>query len=251
MVIKLNKKIEVIKLDNDLQLPLELENKIKSFWNEQLKDNPHLFNGEIWSVVGFEELLDRIIISIQKTNYAHYLYDERVSIEGKYGCYNLNCGILLETKDGYYVVGEMSKNTSYARGLQISGGNLDDNDIKQDGQVDVVNTVKRELKEELNIDLYDVDIVKQYEMKYMEIPTGRRHSYAPMMKGILTITAKQMEEQYNNYKKQLEELGEEVEFERLHFLKKENALEELAKLDNPKRPYIEALIGLDSKNKTN
>lgn len=49
----------------------------------------------------------------------HYLFDERVGIEGQYGCYNLNCGILLETQDGYYIVGEMNETTSYPKGLQI------------------------------------------------------------------------------------------------------------------------------------
>lgn len=141
----------------------------------------------------------------------------------------------------------MNETTSYPKGLQISGGNLDQNDIKQDGQVDIINNVARELKEEFNIDLFDKSVVQEYKMRYMETPQGKRHSYAPMMKGILTITAKQMEEQYNNYKRLLEQTGQDVEFRKLHFIKKENALEILKSLDNPKRPYLEYLIDLDSK----
>lgn len=192
---------------------------------------------------------DKIKISIQKTNYAHYLFDERVGIEGKYACYNLNCGILLETKDGYYIVGEMNETTSYPKGLQISGGNLDENDIGKDGQVDIINNVARELKEELNIDLFDKSVVQEYKMQYMEMPQVKRHSYAPIMKGILLITAKQMEEQYSEYKRILEQASEEVEFERLHFIEKENALKILRSLDNPKRPYLEDLIDLDSNSR--
>lgn len=248
MVVKINKKIEVEKIKENLQLPENLQNQIEDFWKKQVEENPHLFNGEVWSVTGFEELPDRIKIYIQKTNYSHYLFDERVGIEGKYACYNVWSGILLETKDGYYIVGESNKTTSYPNGLQITGGNLDQNDIKQDGQVDIINNVARELKEELNIDLFDKSVVQEYKMQYMEMPQRRRHSYAPMMKGILTITAKQMEEQYNNYKKMLEQTGEFVEFERLHFIKKENALEILKSLANPKRPYLEDLIDLDSKS---
>lgn len=249
MVIKLNKKIEVIKIEEALKLPLDLQNQIESFWKKQVEENPHLFNGEVWSVTRFEEMLDKIEIGIQKTNYAHYLFDERVGAEGQYACYNLNCGILLETKDGYYIVGEMNETTSYPRGLQITGGTLDQNDIKQNGQVDIINNVARELKEELNIDLFDKSVVQEYKMQYMEMPQGKRHSYTPMMKGILSISAEQMEEQYNAYKKMLEQSGEDVEFERLHFIKKENALEMLRGLDNPKRPYLEDLIDLDSKSR--
>lgn len=88
-------------------------------------------------------------------------------------------------------------------------------------------------------------------MKYLEIPEGKRHSYAPMMKGILTITAKQMEERYNNYINKLKQMNEEIEFSRLYFFKKDNTLENLKKLSNPKRPYLESLIDLDSKEKYN
>lgn len=246
MIIKVNKKIEAIKSDKELQLPEDLRKEIEKFWEEQVKLNPHLFNGQVWSVVKFEELPDKLRLTIQKTNYAHYLYDERVGIKGKYGCYNLNCGILLETKDGYYIIGEMNETTSYPKGLQISGGNLDQNDIKPDGEVDIVNNIARELKEELNIDLFDKNLVEEYKMQYMEIPEGKRHSYAPMMKGILSITAKQMEEQYREYKEILEQKGEDVEFAKLHFIKKEKALETLESLNNPKRPYLESLIVLDS-----
>ena len=249
MIIKVNKKIEVTKIEEKLQLPQKLQIQIENFWKKQLIENPHLFNGEIWSVTKFEELPNKIKMSIQKTNYAHYLFDERVGIEGKYACYNLNCGILLETHDGYYIVGEMNETTSYPKGLQISGGNLDQNDIQPDGQVDIANNIARELKEELGIDLFDKNIVQEYEMRYMEIPQGKRHSYAPRMKGILSITAKEMEEQYRNYKNKLEKIGEDVEFARLHFIKKENAIEELKSLNNPKRPYLEDLIKLDSEEK--
>ena len=249
MVIRINKKIEVTKIKEKLELPKKLQIQIEEFWKNQVKENPHLFNGEVWTVTSFEELPDKIKIEIQKTNYAHYLFDERIGIEGKYTCYNLSCGILLETKDGYYIIGEMNETTSYPRGLQISGGNLDQNDIKENGEVDIVNNVARELKEELNIDLFDKTLVKEYKMMYMEIPEGKRHSYAPMMKGILSITSKEMEEQYRNYKNKLEKIGEDVEFTRLHFIKKENAIEELKSLNNPKRPYLEDLIKLDSREK--
>ena len=249
MVIKVNKKVEVIKMETPLKLPENLQNEIENFWKKQLKENPHLFNGEIWSVTKYEELPDKIQMSIQKTNYAHYLYEERVGIDKKYACYNISSGILLETKDGYYIIGEMNETTSYPRGLQIPAGNLDENDIRPDGQVDIINNVARELKEEIDIDLFDKSIVEKYVIQYLEMPPGQRNSYSLIMKGTVSITAKQMEEHYNKYKTELEQNSEEVEFARLHFIKKEDALETLRKLDNPKRPYLEDTIALDSKIK--
>ena len=143
MVIKLNKKIEVVKIDEPVNLPPEIQKQIEEFWEKQIQANPHLFNGEVWTVTKCEELPDRIRMCIQKSNYAHYLYDERVGLEGNLACYNLNCGILLETIDGYYIVGEMASTTSYPRCLQISGGNLDQNDIKSNGEVGIQHNIAR------------------------------------------------------------------------------------------------------------
>ena len=160
MVIKLNKKLEIVKSKKDVDLPKDTLDKIETFWKKQVEENSHLFNGEVWSVTKFEELKDRIRITIQKTNYAHYLYDERIGLEGNLGCYNLNGGILLETLDKKYILGEMDVTTSYPKGLQISGGNLDQNDIKEDGTVDLIGNIARELEEELHLDLFNKSMIK-------------------------------------------------------------------------------------------
>ena len=140
----------------------------------------------------------------------------------------------------------MNETTSYPKVLQISGGNLDQNDIKKDGSVDLIGNIARELKEELNLDLFDKYMIKSYKMKYMEIPQGRRHSYAPMLKGMLMMTEEEMKQYYKKYKEYLKETNQEVEFEKLHFIDKQNALTELDNLDNPKRPYLRDLLYMDS-----
>ncbi len=140
----------------------------------------------------------------------------------------------------------MAPTTSYPRGLQIPGGTLDQNDIKQNGEVDIQNNIVRELREEVGIDLFDKNMVSQYQMQYMEIPQGRRHAYTPIMKGILTMTVEEVREYYARYVQHLEQSGEEIEFARLHFIEKSRALEILKNLENPKRPYLEDVIGFDS-----
>ena len=247
MVIKLNKKLEIVKGKENINLPKDILDKIEVFWEKQVEENPHLFNGEVWSVTKFEELEDRHRITIQKTNYAHYLYDERIGLEGGLGCYNLNGGILLETLDKKYILGEMDVTTSYPTGLQISGGNLDQNDIKEDGTVDLIGNIARELQEELNLDLFDKSMIPSYKMQYMELPEGRRHSYSPKLKGFLKMTSEEMKEYYEKYKIYLKENNQEVEFAKIHFIDKENVIAELDALDNPKRPYLRGLLCMDSK----
>ena len=246
MEIKLHKELEIVKGEKDIELPEDIAQKIETFWQKQVEENPHLFNGEIWSVTKFEELEDKLRLTVQRTNYAHYLYDERVGLEGNLACYNLNGGILLETLDKKYILGEMNETTSYPKGLQIPGGNLDQNDIKEDGTVDLIGNIARELQEELNLDLFDKSIIKSYKMQYMELPEGKRHSYAPMLKGMLMMTEEEMKQYYKKYKEYLKKSNQEVELVKLHFINKENAVTELDSLDNPKRPYLRGLLYMDS-----
>ena len=247
MEIELHKRLEIIRDKKNVELPKDIVEKIKIFWQKQVEENPHLFNGEVWSVTKFEELKDRLRLTVQKTNYAHYLYDERVGLEDNLACYNLNGGILLETLDKKYIVGEMDKTTSYPKGLQIPGGNLDQNDIKEDGTVDLIGNIARELQEELNLNLFDKSMIQSYKMKYMELPEGKRHSYSPKLKGFLKMTSKEMKEYYEKYKTYLKETNKEVEFAKIHFIDKENVVAELDALDNPKRPYLRGLLCMDSK----
>lgn len=246
MEIELHKKLEIIRDSENVVLPKDIMKKIEMFWKKQVEENPHLFNGEVWSVTKFEELEDKFRLTVQKTNYAHYLYDERVGLEGDLACYNLNGGILLETLDKKYIIGEMNETTSYPKGLQIPGGNLDQNDIKKDGSVDLIGNIARELQEELNLNLFDSSIIQSYKMQYMELPEGRRHSYSPKLKGLLKMTSEEMKDYYEKYKEYLEETNQEVEFAKLHFINKENAVTELDSLDNPKRPYLRNLLYMDS-----
>ena len=191
----------------NVELPKDIVEKIKIFWQKQVEENPHLFNGEVWSVTKFEELKDRLRLTVQKTNYAHYLYDERVGL----------------------------------------GGNLDQNDIKEDGTVDLIGNIARELQEELNLDLFDKSMIPSYKMQYMELPEGRRHAYSPKLKGFLKMTSEEMKEYYEKYKTYLKENNQEVEFAKIHFIDKENVVAELDALDNPKRPYLRGLLCMDSK----
>ena len=49
-----------------------------------------------------------------------------------------------------------------------------------------------------------------------------------------------------DYKKYLTQTNQEVEFTKLHFINKENALEQINNMDNPKRPYLRDLLYMDS-----
>ncbi len=123
MIKKVNKTIILNYEDRYINLPNELKNNIEKFWQEAIKENPKLFNGQDYAVEDIFETEETIEMLIVKSNYSHYLYDERVGIkEEKYRCNAPFGGILLITKDNYFVVGEMDSRTSVPYYLQIPGG---------------------------------------------------------------------------------------------------------------------------------
>ncbi len=224
--------------DRMIKMPPEIEDNIKKFWSEAKEENPNLFNGENHSVESVVEKEDCIEMKVAKTNYATYLYNERIGIPDKnFRIIHIWSGILLETKDDYFVIGEMCDTTSIPKCLQIPGGGISDEDIS-DGELDINFNLKRELEEELYLNLDNI----QYEMKYLECPTEKRSVYGFIAIGKLDMTKEELNTHFENYKNYLKENDLELEFSRLIFLNKSTAAQELDKLDNPKREYLRDLI---------
>lgn len=240
------KNIEIIIKDEKIELPQEINVEIQDFWDKAKAENPNIWNGEIMCVSDYKNDENNILITCKKTNFAHHLYDERMNMPKEYACSNLSAGCLLETIDNYYIIGELASDTSFPYCLQISGGNVDDEDI-QDGKIDIFNTITRECKEELNINLKNKKQVENFELKYIRLPSKDIRTYVIFAKGNLNMTKKQMEEYYEQYLKYLKENNLEIEFSQIHFIPKSN-IKELENLNNPKRDYLKRLLELESAN---
>lgn len=242
MMIKLISKPIILKYeDREISLPNEIKENIKLFWEQLVQENPNLFNGENHCVESIIEKEDSIEMKVVKTNYATYLYNERVGMpDKKWNMIHLWSGILLETKDNYLVIGEMDDTTSVPKCLQIPGGGTSNEDIK-DGILEMNLNLQRELKEELNLDLNAI----KYEMKYLECPSKERSVYGFLAIGKLDMTKENLRKHFESYKQYNKQNNLEQEFSRLVFLNKNTALEELDKLDNPKREYLRELIEIN------
>lgn len=237
-IVRVNKPIILKFEDREIKLPEELKNNIESFWTDAIKENPNLYNGQDYVVETVNETKENIEMIVTKSNYAHYLYDERVGIkEENYRCYSPWGGILLLTKDNYFVIGEMDKTTSMPYCLQISGGGIDIKDI-ENGIINIDSNIKRELKEELNLNLDDID----YKIAFIEYPSKTRNAYGFLAIGKMNWTKDELKQYFKEYKEYLIMNHLEVEFNKLIFLQKENALKELDNLSNCKRPYLRELI---------
>ena len=194
----------------------------------------------------FEIKNTQLTISCRKSNYSHYLYDERNILPKKYACSSLVAGSLLETSDNYYIIGELDESTSYPHCMQVSGGSVDNNDII-DGKIDIFNTIIRETEEELNINLQDKKQVEYFELAYVSLPSEYIHTYIILAKGKINMTKVQMQEYYEQYLKKLKANNLEIEFRKIHFIKKDKTTEELKNIKLPKRNYLIDLFKIDSK----
>lgn len=238
MIIEISKPVNIIVEKEKAELPQNLEKQIKLFWKDVIKQNPNFWDGDAICVQNFEEFQDKIVLTCRKTNYSHYLYDERIGIKDKkYWGSCLWGGILLRTKDNYYVLGEMAEDTSTPLCIETPGGGVDKADIEQQ-RVNIIKTIQRELKEELNLELDNMKQITKYRIKYLEIPEEKRHAYGVLAVGDLEMTKLQMEEHYNTYLKYLQNNKSEIEFKSVQFFSFENAYEVLKNMKNPKRNYI-------------
>ena len=240
-----NKDLKIIYNNSFIELPSDLQEKINKNFDSIKKSGANVWNGEVFCATNYNIEDHYVEIICQKSNYAHYLYGERIGCEKEYQCRNLSGGCLIETIDGYYIIGELDDNTSYPNMLQIPGGNIDKTDIINE-KIDIEKTIIRETKEELNIDLNDKNMILSNDISYLYISDPENQPGAEIYSKVkIKMTADEFKKYFEEYNIYLKENNLEIEFKKLHFLKKENAVEELKKLNNPKRYYLEPLFQCD------
>ncbi len=122
------------------------------------------------------------------------------------------------------------------------------NDIN-DEKIDILHAIQREVLEELNVDIQDENQVIESNLKYLMHVLGKGNGYGVVAKTKLKMKAKQMKEHYEQYLKYLKENNLEVEFGKIHLLQKETVLEELRKIPNPQREYLQPLMEEESRGK--
>ena len=240
-----NKKINVTSKNETIALPAELKEKIQQNFETMKRNGANIWNGEVLCVSECNIQENEVQIICKKSDYAHYLYGERIGIPQKYECKNLSAGCLLETIDGHYIVGELDDTTSYPTMLQVTGGGIDKKDII-DGTIRVEQTIRREALEELNLDLNNQQIVLNNRLSYLYVSEENEPPGVEIFsKARIKMTAREMEAYFNNYYQYLKQNHLEVEFKRLHFFKKGDIEEGLKKLDNPRRNYLLPLLKMD------
>lgn len=246
-----NRELHIKLNDNFVELPKDLRNKMEDYWNNTLiKQMPDLWNGPLLCANKLYEDDNKIELTCCKTDYIHFMYDEKVGCPAEYGSYGLSGGILFQTSDDYYVIGNLADTTSLPDGLTIQGGAVDKEDAK-DGKIEIYQTIKREAIEEIGIDIDDRRLITEFRIKYLVPPDDLGKGYEIIAVGRLNMTKDEVDAHYKKYYEYLKNNNLEIELKGLIFFSIENAIEELNKCEKPKRNYLLPLFMKEEEERKN
>jgi hypothetical protein len=251
LINKIDGDVEIIYNDKKLELPTDIIEKINNHWNMLQSSGSEFSRGTVFSICNIENTENVLKIYIQSSDYAHFLYTIHNNISENFPCIVVYVSILVETSDSNLIIGEMACNTATPYRLQCCGGGFDNRDLIND-KIDIYNNIKRELYEELGIDLYNTDIVSTIQPKY--IKTGGENDFLGLVfKVQLKINQKSYIDLYEKHVRNLISQNIIPEFRSLVFIKS-NLKSVKDFIDNDKRyrvDYLEKLLMVEVESSMN
>jgi len=157
---------------NQFQIEPSLQEKINTHWSEQLASGKSLHRGDVLTVARVTQQGNDLLLTIERTDYAHYLYSQKYELPVAHACHSIHTSVLVISNDGFAVLGIMSDKTSVPNMIQFPGGGLDMTDIK-DHIVDFECNARRELLEEIGIDANNDNFVDRFEQFCIKTGGGR------------------------------------------------------------------------------
>jgi 8-oxo-dGTP pyrophosphatase MutT (NUDIX family) len=193
-----------------VSLPADLQKEVDAYWEELLRGGKRYTRGEVFTVIGKTETADTIEVTVSRTDFAHNLFCRDIRNPEGYGIRIIHTAALVETSDGKVVFGRMSAHTANPLRYQLCGGGIDDHDIR-DGVFDLDHNTKKELREELGIDVDDTQRVLSFAPAYFK-EGGPREMMSVIYRVTLGETAAGYMKRYEAFAEGFRKSGEEPEF---------------------------------------
>lgn len=214
----LTKKLTVRFSNKRVILPLDIQEKINAYWDELIKSGKNYKRGEVFTVTKKEKFEDRIDILVEKTDYAHYLYCQNIENLGDNGVHIIHTAALVETSDEKIIFGKMGNQTSRSGIHQLCGGGIDNDDLRDD-IFDLDHNIKKELEEELGIDINDSKRIKSFGLAYFK-EGGPTDKMTVTYEVKLHETSELFIKKYNEFVLHLQKNNEQPEFGNIIILDK-------------------------------
>ena len=248
-----DKKVLIDYKDEVVELTKSKQDRINTFWDEQIKEKPYFFRGDLVTAIDLkEDEENKLILKCRKTDYAHFWYEKNHPNEKASSC-SVWAGTLLETLDGYYVLGRMASKTAAPGRINVSGGSIDFDLDKENGKICPEKTAIRELEEEMGINANNPKYVRNKEIKYIKIPNSEISSVGFIMKADLNMNVEGFKKLNEDFRKKLKENGAIEEFQDILFVKAdEKSLGEFFEENKGNMyRYLQELIEKDQRERDN
>ncbi|MFI8684826.1 NUDIX hydrolase [Rossellomorea sp. NPDC077527] len=225
--------------DDPFFLPESLQQSIDSYWAALHSEGKEFLRGEVYSIKRMSETENELQVTLHKTDYAHFLYSKNRNIPDSYKCRVIVANGVLVTKDNVFMLGEMNDWTSTPGRIQFVAGGIDEQDIHS-SRIDISATLKREVGEEVGIDLDDPDVVSNIEPRYI-VNWG---NIALVYIIRLQIASVEFMSRYENFEQSLKEKGMNPEFASIVQLPadRESVAEFLRRDRRPRSDFLKAVL---------
>ncbi len=168
-----------------------------------------------------------------KTNYKHLIYSKEHDFRNDFHTCTTASIALIETKDGYSVLGKMSKDSAFSNQYKCIGGALSSDDIIKK-QVDINNMFRRELLEEIGVDIFDAEVCSSNTTRWLLI--RERLAFVGVCNIIkLNMTREELQKSFLSFQEQ----DEEKEVSELLFVKGSNEISSIE--EQKKADYVDEL----------
>jgi 8-oxo-dGTP pyrophosphatase MutT (NUDIX family) len=218
-----------------------LKKRINDHWMDLKSQGKSFHKGDIYRVSRIVDEGKDVLIDVELTDYAHYLFTTHNRIIGAEACRVVYAAALLETCDKKYVFGEMAEYTASPGRLQCAGGGIDTKDCKG-SFIDIECNIRREVYEETGINTSDIDIVADFKPHSLKI--GGDHDFiAIIYYARLRIDESRFKKIYEQHIDKVRSEGDVPEFKSLVFIPgSRDSCKRFAKAD--KRTKVDYLIPL-------
>lgn len=159
---KINNNIRVCYTGRKVILPPKYIADCEAHWLSLMEAGKKYFRGDIFTVNEVTQAQDKITLTVELTDYAHFIYTVHKNVYEENDCRVIYTSVLVETADGKYVIGVMGEDTFAPQKLQLFGGGIDKSDLKGN-EFDLKHSAKKEIGEELGINTNDEKIVKRFK----------------------------------------------------------------------------------------
>lgn len=223
-----------------VELPESIKEQHEKFWDNQIKINPHLRNGEVFTITQIDNTLKELKVTVAKTDYKHFLYTIRH--EGcAFPCKVIFTCVTVITSDNYIAFGRMNEHTSTPGRLQFTGGGLDESDL--DGSVfNLEKSIGKELEEEMGV-LIKAPYVNSFAPRFLK-SKGTYDFWAVMFELKVDLSMYELRRLFQEHNQRLTDKGERPEFEEFLFvlLEETNVLDFIENNHSLKEDYLDPVL---------